>query len=174
MRRARLEPWTYRSGVWGVNHTCLHNAIPTCLFKPHKCLATIYSQSNSKKIVRVCTSVPSSPCLRPWVLVWPRAQTHDIPSTLQSNTLLTSALSNPYLWGNHLNLICVSRTLKWSSLNKILILNYLLTFLWNAYSTNPSKQYLYLKMTPKVSVSVTRNNYLQAGSLVFPTDVFDH
>ena len=155
MKRARLEPQTSRSGVWGVNHTCLHNAIPTCLFKPHKCLATIYSQSNSKKIVRVCTCVPSSPCLRPWVLVWPRAQTHDIPST-------------------HLNLICVSRTLKWSSLNKILILNYLLSFLWNAYSTNPSKQYLYLKMTPKVSVSVTRNNYLQAGSLVFPTDVFDH
>ena len=84
----------------------------------------MYSHRNSKKIVRVCTSVPSSPCLRPWVLVWPRAQTHDIPSTLQSNTLRTSALSNPYLWGTHLNLICVSRTLKWSSLNKILILNY--------------------------------------------------
>ena len=49
--------------------------------------------------------------------------------------------------------------LKWSSLNKILLLNYLvLSFLWNAYSTNPSKQYLYLKMTPKGSVSVTRNN----------------
>ena len=102
--------------------------------------------------------VPSSPSLRCWVLVWPRAQTHDIPSTLQSSTLLTAALSNPYLWGIHLNLICVSRRFKWSSLNKILILNYLLSFLWNAYSTNPSKQYLYLKMTPKGSVSVTRNN----------------
>ena len=102
--------------------------------------------------------VPSSPSLRPWVLVRPRAQTHDIPSPWQSSTLLTAALSNPYLWGIHLNLICVSKKLKWSSLNKILILNYLLSFLWNAYSTNPSKQYLYLKMTPKPSVSVTRNN----------------
>ena len=116
--------------------------------------------------------VPSSPSLRPWVLVWPRTQTHNIPSTLQSNTLLTAALSNPYLWGIHLNLICVSKTLKWSSLNKILILNYLLSFLWNAYSTNPSKQYLYLKMTPKGSVSVTRNNYLQAGHLCFPSMFF--
>ena len=102
--------------------------------------------------------VLSSPSLRPWVLVWPRAQTHDILSTLQSNTLLTAAPSYPYLWGIHLNFICVSKTLKWSSLNKILILNYLLSFLWNAYSTNPSKQYLYLKMTPKGSVSVARNN----------------
>ena len=118
--------------------------------------------------------VPSSPSLIPWVLIWPRAQTHGIPSTLQSSTLLTAALTNPYLWGIHLNLICVSKTLRWSSLNKILILNYLLSFLWNAYSTNPSKQYLYLKMIPKESVSVTRNKYLQAGSLVFPTDIFYH
>ena len=117
--------------------------------------------------------VPSSPSLRPWVLVRPRAQTHDIPSPWQSSTLLTAALSNPYLWGIHLNLICVSKKLKWSSLNKILILNYLLSFLWSAYSTNPSKQYLYLKMTPKQFLWLEITS-LRAGSLVFPTDVFYH
>ena len=174
MRRARLEPQTYRSGVWGVNHSATHACtMPFLLvYLSH---TNVWLQCIHKALAKnLYMYVPSSPSLRSWVLVWPRTQTQDSLSTLQSSTLLTAALSNPYLWGIHLNLICVSKTLKWSSLNKILILNYLLSFLWNAYSTNPSKQYLFLKMTPKGSVMFLRLKIasLRAGSLVFPTDVF--